>query len=307
MAERFRSFLLIVAVFWLACAVGAPLWAQDASNEVVPLPRLAPPDIHVPQNPIPVPVPPGQPPADPPFEWTHSRTNGSTTGNASNMHQRYTSEDGKVYTHRHMVTNPSGQITRTRERTYDGDSHTLTRERNRAFRDGRTMEMTRTHSWDADSGTGTMSRTFEGPNGQSQSFERPWSPDGELADVQPPFGPDGLRPPEAPEQPDRGMHNLWGFLGSTKKSKSDGTFWGKLNMFRHGEKSMVGPKPSPGHSGFTLGSNAHRSVNAPRYGLVKKQAGQAEVRVRGPKPPSKPRLERRPMQSPSPPHSVKAP
>ena len=275
MTETPKSLATILASLFLVCVLGGPLWAQDLGDEVVPLPELVSPDPDVPLDPMPL----EQPPVDPPLEWTHRRTNTNTAGSVSNTHQNYTSEDGNTYIRQHMVTNPSGQMTHTWERTYDGDSYTLSREKKRVFRDGRTMDMTRTHSWDAESGTGTMSRTFEGPNGQSRSFERPWSPDGELADVQPSFGPDGPRTLDAPERPDRGMHNLWGLMGSTKKSKPDASFWSKLNTFRRSEKSMAGPKPSPRRSGFTLGSTARHSVNAPRYGLAKKQAGQAQVKA----------------------------
>jgi hypothetical protein len=308
MTETAKSFLVIVAALLLACGFGMPLWAQDAGDEVVPLPELIQPDSEVPQGPMPDPVPLEQPPADAPFEWTYSRTNTNTAGNVSNTHQNYTSEDGNTYMRQHMVTNPSGQMTHTWERTRDGDSYALSREKNRVFRDGRTMEMTRTYSWDAESGTGTMSRTFEGPNGQSRSFDRPWSPDGELADVQPSFGPDGMgtldgpRTLEAPERPERGMHNMWGLLGSTKKSKPDGNFWSKLNTFRHNEMSMAGPKPSPRRSGFTLGSTARHSVNAPRYGLAKKQAGQAQVQANKSKLARQLRPDTRPPQAASRPH-----
>lgn len=288
MTETSKSFAIILTSLFLVCVLGGPLWAQAVGDEVVPLPELVAPDPDVFLDPM----PPEQPPVDPPFEWTHARTNTNTAGSVSNRHQGYTSEDGNTYIRQHMVTNPSGQMTHTWERTYDGDSHTLSREKNRVFRDGRTMEMTRTHGWDAESGTGTMSRTFEGPNGQSRGFERPWSPDGELADVQPSFGPDGPRL-DAPERPDRGMHNMWGFFGSTKKSKPKSSFWSKLDSFRHGDKNMAGPKPSPRRSGFTLGSTARHNVNAPRYGLAKKQAGQAEVRVRGPKPSGPPQAASR--------------
>jgi hypothetical protein len=247
---------------------------------------------------VPDPVPPEQPPADPPFEWTYSRTNGNTAGNVSNTHQGYTSEDGNTYIRQHTVTNPSGQMTHTWERTYDGDSYTQSREMNRTFRDGRTMDMTRTYSWDAESDTGTMSRTFEGPNGQSRGFERPWSPDGELADVQPSSGPDGPRTLEAPEKPERSIHNLWGLWGSTKKSKTEGGFWSKVATFRHNEKSMTRATPSSSRSGFTLGSAARQGVSAPRYGLAKKQAGQAQINPQIAKP-------ARPPQAKPLPHPVK--
>lgn len=302
MTETSKSLATIPASLFLVCVLGGPLWAQDVGDEVVPLPELVSPDPDIPLGPM----PPEQPSVDSPLEWTHTRTNTNAAGSASNTHQNYASEDGNTYMRRHMVTNPSGRMTHTRERTHDGDSYAFSREKNRVFRDGRTMDMTRTHGWDAESGTGTMSRTFEGPNGH-RSFERPWSPDGELADMHPPFGPNGPRTLDTPEQPDRGMHNMWGFFGSTKKSKPDGSFWSKLNTFRRAEKSMAGPKPSPRHSGFTLGSTARHNVNAPRYGLAKKQAGQAEVRVRGPKLSHQPRPDSRPPQAASRPHPVKTP
>jgi hypothetical protein len=284
--------LLIVAAFLLVCGSAAPLWAQDAGSEVVPLPELAP------QDPMVDSVGPVQPPVDPQFEWTDSRTNTNTAGNVSNTHQRYTSDDGNTYIRQHLVTNPSGQLTHTWERTNDGDSHTMSREKNRVFGDGRTMDMTRTYSWDAESGTGTSSRSFLGPNGQVRDFERPWSPDGELAHRQPSLAPGGPRTLDTPQPTERGLRNFWGFFGSAKKPKPKSSFWSRLDWSRRGHESMAGRKPSPRRSGFTLGSTTRHGISAPRYGLAKKQAGQAQVKTRGPRP-------SRPPQAASRPHPVR--
>ena len=290
MKKTSRSFLVAIAASLLACGFGAPLQAQQAGNQVMALPQLIAPDPQILLDP----TPREQLPIDPRYEWNHSRTNANRAGSVNSTHQGYTSEDGNTYAHRHIVANPSGQMTQTRERTYDGESYTQNRERNRLFRDGRTMEMTQTRSWDAESGTGTVSRSFLGPNGQSQGYERPWSPEGEMAGSQASFGPDGPKTLEAPQRPDRGIHNMWGLLGSTKKSKPKSSFWNKLNPFRHKEKSMTGPEPSPRRSGFTLGSAAQQSVNPPRYGLAKKQAGQAQVKAGGSKLSHQLRLDARP-------------
>ncbi|NUQ62944.1 MAG: hypothetical protein HUU20_10665 [Pirellulales bacterium] len=251
-------------------------------------------------GPVESPVPPSQEGWNRPWQWTSPVGQGPATQSPSPP----PSEDGAGYRYEHTVVNPQGEMTMSRERTTTGDGfsyqrqhvwtapdgavvrqHTWSgtqsdpynyhREKTMTLPGGRTMTHTQSRTWDGE--TGTMERTFEGPNGQYREQSRPWTPDdvtkpsvsGETiaADSVPPEGAEaGAVAPSADSEQEEN-----GFFGKLKA-------WGK-RTFGPGDRASK----STGRSGFTLGSGARNRVGtsaAPR-GLSKQTPGQASSTFKG--------------------------
>jgi len=225
-----------------------------------------------------------------PTTWPQQRTTTNRAGTVRNTHRWAAPQDGSPYRREHEVTNPRGEMIqsweraqneggylyrrsqtfnapdgtplRQHERTLSGtDPYNYTRQHQVQLRDGRTITHDQTRSWDGT--TGTMERTFAGPNGQQRNSQRPWAPD------------DPSSPPPAvaiPSSPPAGSPPV----AEPEKSKT----WGwveKLNPFRKGGPFRPSkPAPaSPRHGpGFTIGSGQHRGVEHVPHGLTKRQPGE---------------------------------
>ncbi len=137
------------------------------------------------------------------YQWS----SGNPAGTVTNTRRGLIDEDANRRLREHVVTNPRGEMVQTwdRSRTEDGylfrrsqtwtdadgnpvrshqwsmagsDPYNSTRQQDMTFRDGRTMEHSQVRSWDGT--TATMEHSFVGPNGQTRTFQRAWSP-GEFA------------------------------------------------------------------------------------------------------------------------------
>jgi len=94
--------------------------------------------------------------------------------------QRSQTEEGYHFQHQQTWTAPDGTVRRQHEMTLSGtDPYNYQRRMSTTLPDGRSVNMEQTRTWDGTSGT--MERTFSGPNGQSRTFQRPWSPDDTVA------------------------------------------------------------------------------------------------------------------------------
>jgi hypothetical protein len=261
----------------------------------------------VPEEPLPGDVPPDAPE---PQVWTYRRAVGTGQGENVHLRERTVSEAGETMLREHSVTNPSGQHIQTWQRSTGeegfnwtrshqffapdgtpirehemtrsgGDPYNFSREKSMTFRDGRTLNMTQTRTWDGTSGT--MERTFTGPNGQTRDFQRPWTPEDEPVEPPPVSLRERLRlrmmadaPATYPETPDvqppvlEPAKRKWGFLEKLEK----------LNPFRATGGQAWGWKSSsdtrPPRAGFTIGSAGHGNPNRAPHGLTKKQPGQPE-------------------------------
>lgn len=234
--------------------------------------------------------------------WNYQRTTTNRSGDVINSHERSVSDDGNTYLRQHSVTNPRGEMVQSWERSSgedgyawsrqqtftapDGtllrqhemtrsgsDPYNYSREKSMVFRDGRTLEMTQTRSWDGENGT--MERTFLGPNGQDRSFQRAWSPEDAVAGGQPAMPQEPARVWDSHEQPKARIQAPWAPLNTATKPKPEGGFWSKLNPFHRGGTSITSWKPSSrGRSGFTLGAGSGSRPSVPRSGLTNKQPGE---------------------------------
>src|SRR3990170_4819761 len=90
--------------------------------------------------------------------------------------ERSQTEDGYLYRRGQTFTAPDGTMLRQHEQALSGtDPYNYTRQHEMTLRDGRTILHSQTRSWDGT--TGTMERTFSGPNGQTREFQHAWTPD----------------------------------------------------------------------------------------------------------------------------------
>ena len=189
-------------------------------------PTPTPPETQVPLDPT---LPPAEPtpPVQEPAPWTWQHQTQNQQGTVTNLHERTRSQDGNAYTYQHTVTRPNGSHTQLRDYTLteegyqlmrqqrfykpDGtllrdhgmsvtgtDPYNYQRQMTHTFRDGRTMEKTFTRSYDGT--TGTMERSFIGPNGQVRQFERPWTPD-DLVETETPI----VAPVDSPTPQEAGL------------------------------------------------------------------------------------------------------
>lgn len=285
-----RSFYLVIPVWLLAASTVASAQEPGSVYSAVPVdPGGAGP---LTQPPATGPAIPGVP--EPPPAWTQQRTTMNHAGTVRNTHQQMNSEDGSQQLRQHIVTNPRGEMTQTWEQsqTQDGylyrrsqtfnapdgtplrqhewsrsgtDPNNYARQREMQFGDGRTLLQSQTRSWDGV--TGTMQKTFEGPNGQTRQVERAWTPDGESSLEPATFPP----PPTvagsdaaAPLKTKPGQRKAWGWLD-------------KLNPFRKSrspQSAQSASRRSARGSGFTMGSGGSGRMGQIPSGLSKKQPGQ---------------------------------
>ena len=284
-----KQFVLVIFASLLAAGVAAEAQETDLSPVLVPTTPDAGPA-------IPGVSDPGVP--DPPPTWQYERTTTNQAGTVRNTHRNMSSGDPaqgtEQYQRQHVVTNPRGEMVQSWERSQapegyqyrrahtftapDGtllkqqewtrtgtDPYNYTRERQHQLRDGRTIMHRQTRSWDGT--TGTMEKSFTGPNGQTRDFLRPWAPDEQVAPQPGPIVPETPTTATAPvEQPKK---NRWGWME-------------KLNPFRKGGPFRPA-KPAPQRrSGFTIGSGAASSTGRMQHGLNKKQPGNPSPNSRRP-------------------------
>jgi hypothetical protein len=145
-----------------------------------------------------------------------------------------------------------------------------------------------TRSWDGT--TGTMERTFTGPNGQTRSFQHAWAPD------EPPV-----------QQMQRLRRDRWAgrgdAVGPPAESEAPGK-WGwleKLNPFRKRSGPAFGAvasRPSPPRrAGFTVGSAGRGGMSRMPHGLANRSPGQPSPKSHRPPWAGTPRLRQSPVHS----------
>jgi len=292
-ASLFKRFYLIVIASLVAMGVAAQAQQYDS-------PYLPPPtDSGGPAVPGVEPTGPAIPGvSEAPPTWPQQRTTTNHAGTVLNTQRWAVAEDGSQYQREHEVTNPRGEMIqswerarneegylyrraqtfnapdgtqlRQHERSLSGtDPYNYTRQHQNQLRDGRTITHEQTRTWDGT--TGTMERTFAGPNGQQRHFERPWAPDdpsspppGFVVPSPPPVGPPPVAEPK--------KNKTWGWLE-------------KLNPFRKGgplrPSKPASPSPPRG-SGFTIAPGQHRGMDHMPQGLSKKQPGEPSPSWRRP-------------------------
>lgn len=235
--------------------------------------------------------------------WTWERSVSNRGGTVVNTHRMRGSEDGTQLWREHAVTGPRGEMVQTRERSQteegylyrrwqtfnapDGtplrqhqwslsgtDPYNYTREHQMTLPDGRTMVHSRSRSWDGTSGT--MERSFTGPNGQTREFQRAWTPEDFT-----PTDPAADTTDATQAEPSSPMITppVAGSPGDTPAS-SPSTKWGwleKLNPFRNtgSPRWQAGPS-GPSRSGFTVGSASRTKMRPMPHGLGKGRTGRPD-------------------------------
>ena len=300
-----RRFILVVAVCLLPPGV---LYSQDVGTTPPALPSADTGTLPVePTMPIAEPTPlsadPVPPETAPPWTWQHQTQN--QNGTVTNLHEQTRSQDGNAYSYQHSVTRPNGSHTQLREysqtdegyqlmqqqRFYkpDGtllrehgatvtgtDPYNYQRQMTHTFRDGRTMENTVTRSYDGT--TGTMTRSFLGPNGQVHQFERPWTPD-EFVEAAPTADPTQLPTPEQVGLPTAGptptVPPQITDPHTPETAKPEKGFFSWLNPFQNREsKQTAGSSATAKRSGFTIGSfGSSRQLDTMPPGQARKASG----------------------------------
>ncbi|NQT12847.1 MAG: hypothetical protein HQ582_08860 [Planctomycetes bacterium] len=269
-----RSLRLLIPVWFLAASVTA--LAQEPGSAYTPLPSN--PGYQAPLG-EPLATGPAIPgvPAAPPV-WTQQRTTMNQAGTVLNTHRQMNSEDGYLYQRSHVFNAPDGTPLRQHEWNRTGtDPNNYTRQHEMQLRDGRTILHGQTRSWDGVSGT--MERTFQGPNGQTRQVERPWTPDGDL-----PLQPDativGPAPGELSTLPPSPTVEGAGPGAGPEAMPARKKAWGwldKLNPFRKNRSPRAaesGRRPSLPGSGFTMGAGGRGRMGQVPPGLTRNQPGQ---------------------------------
>ena len=280
---------------------GTTLLPQADSGAIAPpagSPLGALPLAPEPADPAPLPPPAGdlQPPAATP-NWTWQRQTQNQQGSVTNLHERVENQDDGSFRYQHSVSRPNGSHTQLREyqQTEDGysllhqqrfyqpdgtvlrehamsvtgtDPYNYQRQMTHTFRDGRTMEKTITRSYDGE--TGTISQTFNGPNGQVRQLQRPWTPDDPATAGQGLLASDPLPTPQQAGLPTREQ-----LARSPAASADEGGFWSRLNPFKKGHAKQTANSPTPKRSGFTVGSFGRSQGAATAPGQVRKTAGES--------------------------------
>ena len=273
-------------------------------------PTALPPETEVPLDPTLPPdhVPPTEstsPTPDPtPWTWQHQTQN--QHGTVTNSHDWMRSQDGNNYSYQHSVTRPNGSHTQLREysmteegyqlmrqqRFYkpDGtllrehsmsvngtDPYNYQRQMTHTFRDGRTMEKTFARSYDGT--TGTMERSFIGPNGQVRQFERPWAPDDLANGEASTTDPIDVPVPQEPTLPTTDqavveMPTIVDPLAPTSEPTNE-SLLSRLNPFKkRSSKRSTGSSSTARRSGFTIGSfGRSRRMDAMSPGQTRKASG----------------------------------
>ncbi|MHB8897606.1 MAG: hypothetical protein ACYC6Y_02545 [Thermoguttaceae bacterium] len=247
-------------ILWAVVVAGAwgpILGVASGQDGLAPLPTLPVADTGtVPPVPQPVPVDPVMPPPGPtspepvaPWTWQHQTQNQS--GTVSNQQTRTVSRDAAGYDYQRQMT------------------HT--------FRDGRTMEKTFTRTYDGT--TGTMERSFVGPNGQVQHFQRPWTPDDSPDTTA--VTPDGGNPIAPLDAGTPGGDPVGMETASISDAQApaepagEGGLWGWLNPFKkRPAKSPAEVSDTGKRGGFTIGSfGRSRGLETLPPGQARKASG----------------------------------
>lgn len=271
----------LVFVSQQAMAQGPALVAPSEAVNPPTSEAVAPPAYNGPFPVIPgMPGGPAYPPAPageagtaydtvPPADGSVSMPHSVTTGHGAMTQSRgWSQTDGTYsYTHQQTWTNPDGSLLRQHERTVTGtDPYNYQREQTITLRDGRAINHSQTRTWDGT--TGTMERTFSGPNGQTRSMERPWSPEEFFQTENAPAAvASDLPPPEF--SPAMAPESLSDAIDSDGKAKKP-SWLSKWNPFAKWGKSS---EPRSSRSGFTVGSSQRGNSFSAPPGLAKKQAG----------------------------------
>jgi hypothetical protein len=242
---------------------------------------------------------PGVP--DPTPNWQYERTTTNQAGTVQNTHRHTSIEDatqGSEYRREHLVTNPRGEMVqsweqiqneegyqyrrahtftapdgtllRQQEWTRTGtDPYNFTREQQHQLRDGRTILHRQTRTWDGTSGT--MERTFTGPNGQTRHSLRPWAPDEQVLPEPGPITPEAMAAATPAVSPPvvEPKKNRWGWME-------------KLNPFRKGGPLRSTESSPPRRAGFTVGSGRPQIAGRMQHGLNKTQPGNPSPNSRRP-------------------------
>jgi hypothetical protein len=308
---RFGPPAIVLSVLALFPPVLGVASAQDIDPAYLPPPTDlgdSQSDLAAPETSLDTPQLPGDAPS-----WTRERTTGNRAGTVENTQRYRISDDGNNYLREHVVVNPRGEMVQTRERSQteegyqrrwlrtftapDGtqlrrhertvsgtDPYNYTRQHEITLRDGRTISHAQTRSWDGT--TGTMERTFIGPNGQTRQFQHAWAPDDPLP-VEPMPAPGEPRSPET-TVPDT-MTGLAapiveGSAPPPPVERPKKLSWlEKLNPFRGVAGSWRSSGTVPPHrSGFTVGSGARGSIRSSHHRLSTTQPGQPSPNSRRP-------------------------
>lgn len=252
---------ILIALSTVMLIAMSSVWAQEPVPTTLPEPEITPSGD---------PLPPVDMPQVPP-QWTYERQTQNQQGSVTNTHRYLDVPEEGRYVREHVVTNPRGEMSRSweqvnteegyqyrrsqtwtgpdgvpvrqHERTLSGsDPYNYTREHNITLPDGRTINQTQVRTWDGTSGT--MERSFTGPNGQTHQSQRSWTPD-----EQPTPQISAIAEPV----------QLSGTLPSTAASPSEPTeqvrWWQKINPFRKGGNETAGSAvASAPRRGFTIGT-----------------------------------------------------
>lgn len=255
---------------WILATVSI-LSAQElvppATTPTDPGPVIAPTD--TPPAPDPAPQNPDSTP-----DWYLRRANPS--GNNVHISQQQTTPDGTTVNRDHTVINPQGTKTQTWQRTTTADGTQWQRQQTWTSPDGtvqrqhtwngtatdpyngtrqqtimqspdRTLTRSQTRTWDGT--TGSVQRTFTGPNGQTRTQEHPWSPDGTTTDpsqtpvvLQTP--PADAPVPDTTQQPSQ----------ASSKPADKKTLLERMKAWNTGRKASADESKSTPRRGFTVGS-----------------------------------------------------
>lgn len=312
-----REFSITCAVLVTAVCTLISGIATGQEGETIPPTMPVADPVMVPLDPVPPPTDPVLPPAEPtapetvpPWTWQHQTQN--QQGTVNNLHERTGGPDGN-YSYQHSVTRPNGSHTQLREysQTEEGyqymhqhrfyqpdgtllrehsssltgtDPYNYQRQMTHTFGDGRTMEQTFTRSYDGT--TGTMERSFVGPNGQVRQFERPWAPDGLAGMETPQTDPATLPGPQevglpAAEQLGIVPPTIVDPLAPATTPKADEGFLSWLNPFKkrgaNASAGSAGSTATAKRSGFTIGSfGQSRQMGTLPPGQARKASGLSE-------------------------------
>lgn len=191
--------------------------------------------------------------------YRYDRTMTNPQGEMTKTWERTATEEGTQWSREHRWTSPDGEV--TRQHQWSGsqtDPYNYQREKSMLLPGGRTMTHTQSRTWDGESGT--MERTFQGPNGQYREHSRPWTPDNlqTPGETESPAG-DATASSAETDQPETGL------FGKLKA-------WGKRTFGSRdsGEKSMR-------RSGFSVGSasRSQASARASHDAVPKQNPGRA--------------------------------
>lgn len=228
--------------------------------------------------------PPTEPMPQPPA-WTFQRQTQNQAGTVTNTQQVLNAPEDGRYLREHIVTNPRGEMTQsyerintdegfstTRSQTWVAPDGTVMRQHDRSLTgtdpnnytrqhmitlpDGRVVNQTQTRTWDGTSGT--MERSFVGPNGQTRESVRSWAPDGEVSATTFEASRTSSQPiATSTTQP------------TTTQPAQKVSWWQRLNPFsKSGRDTSTAASTATPRGGFTIGSGrSSESSSAARSGF----------------------------------------